>query len=152
MDERRKGFLLGVAAYAMWGLFPLYWPLLEPAGAVELLAHRVTWSALVMALLVVLLRRGRRVREVLRAARTRWLLMVAAVLISVNWGMFIFGVNSEQVVEVSLGYFINPLVTVLAGVLVLGERLRATQWVALAIAAAAVVGMTVAIGARRGSR
>ena len=72
--------------------------------------------------------------------------MVAAVLISINWGMFIYGVNSEQVVEVSLGYFINPLVTVLAGVLVIGERLRPTQWVALAIAAAAVVGLTIAIG------
>ncbi|QIK65164.1 EamA family transporter RarD [Nocardioides sp. HDW12B] len=146
MDERRKGFLLGVAAYALWGLFPLYWPLLEPAGAVELLAHRVTWSALVMVLLVVLLRRGRRVRAMLRSARTRWLLMLAAVLISVNWGMFIYGVNSGQVVEVSLGYFINPLVTVLAGVLVLGERLRRTQWLALAIAAAAVTGLTLALG------
>ena len=72
--------------------------------------------------------------------------MVAAVLISVNWGMFIYGVNSGQVVEVSLGYFINPLVTVLAGVLVLGERLRRTQWAALAIAAAAVAGLTVAVG------
>ena len=71
MDERRLGVVSGLAAYSLWGLFPLYWPLLEPAGAVELLAHRVTWSALVMALLVVLLRRGRRVREVLRSARTR---------------------------------------------------------------------------------
>src|SRR5690349_19367907 len=99
-----------------------------------------------MVLLVVLLRRGRRVRAMLRSARTRWLLMVAAVLISVNWGMFIYGVNSGQVVEVSLGYFINPLVTVLAGVLVLGERLRRTQWLALAIATAAVAGLTIALG------
>lgn len=112
----------------------------------ELLAHRVTWSAVVMGLLVLLLRRGRRALDLLRVARTRRLLMVAAVLISINWGMFIYGVNSGQVVEVSLGYFINPLVTVLAGVLVIGEKLRPTQWVALGIAAAAVVGLTIAIG------
>jgi chloramphenicol-sensitive protein RarD len=145
-DETRKGFLLGVAAYGLWGLFPLYWPLLEPAGAVELLAHRMAWSALTMAVLVVVLRRGQRVRAVLRSPRARWLLLLAAALISVNWGMFIYGVNSGQVVEVSLGYFINPLVTVLAGVVVLGERLRRAQWAALALAAAAVVGLTLGVG------
>jgi chloramphenicol-sensitive protein RarD len=145
-DEARRGFLFGVAAYGLWGLFPLYWPLLEPAGAVELLAHRVAWSAVTMVLLVALLRRGSRVRALLRSPRTRWLLMLAAALISVNWGMFIYGVNSGQVVEVSLGYFINPLVTVLAGVVVLGERLRRAQWAALGLAASAVVGLTLAIG------
>jgi chloramphenicol-sensitive protein RarD len=145
-DETRKGFLLGVAAYGLWGLFPLYWPLLEPAGAVELLAHRMAWSAVTMVALVVLLRRWRRVRAVLRSRRARWLLLLAAALISVNWGMFIYGVNSGQVVEVSLGYFINPLVTVLAGVVVLGERLRAPQWAALGLAAAAVVGLTLGVG------
>jgi chloramphenicol-sensitive protein RarD len=145
-DETRKGFLLGVAAYGLWGLFPLYWPLLEPAGAVELLAHRMAWSAVTMVVLVVLLRRRRRVRDVLRSPRARWLLLLAAALISVNWGMFIYGVNSGQVVEVSLGYFINPLVTVLAGVLVLGERLRPAQWAALGLAAAAVVGLTLGVG------
>lgn len=145
-DETRKGFLLGIAAYGLWGLFPLYWPLLEPAGAVELLAHRMAWSALTMGLLVLLLRRGRRVRAVLRSPRARWLLLLAAALISVNWGMFIYGVNSGQVVEVSLGYFINPLVTVLAGVMVLGERLRPAQWAALGLAAAAVVGLTLGVG------
>jgi chloramphenicol-sensitive protein RarD len=145
-DESRRGFLLGVAAYGLWGLFPLYWPLLEPAGAVELLAHRVAWSAVTMVVLVALLRRGRHVRALLASPRTRWLLVVAAALISLNWGMFIYGVNSGQVVEVSLGYFINPLVTVLAGVVVLGERLRPAQWAALGLAAAAVVGLTIGVG------
>ena len=142
MRDARHGLLYGLAAYGLWGLFPLYWPLLEPAGAVELLAHRVVWSALTMALLVLLLHRIAALRRVLRSARSRWLLLLAALLISVNWGLFIYGVNSEQVVEVSLGYFVNPLVTVLAGVLVLGERLRRTQWMALGLAAVAVAGLT----------
>ena len=146
MAETRRGFLLGAAAYGIWGLFPLYWPLLEPAEAVEILAHRVFWSMVVMAGLVLVLGRSARLRAVLRVGRTRWLLLVASLVIAVNWGTYIWGVNNEHVVEASLGYFINPLVTVLMGVLVLGERLRALQWVAMAIAAAAVLGLTVEYG------
>ena len=146
MGEGRKGLLLGVAAYGMWGAFPLYWPWLEPAGAVELLAHRVVWSAVVMVLLVAVLRRTDRLRSLLTSVRERRLLIVAAVLISVNWGVFIYGVTNEHVVETSLGYFINPLVTVVAGVVVLGERLRPLQWGAVALAAAAVLGLSVEHG------
>jgi chloramphenicol-sensitive protein RarD len=144
--EGRAGFLFGLAAYAMWGAFPLYWPLLEPAGAVELLAHRVVWSALTMVVLVLLLRRTAAVRRVVATPRLRLLLTLAAALISVNWGIFIWGVNNDHVVETSLGYFINPLVTVLAGVLVLGERLRRVQWAALGLATAAVLGLTLDYG------
>jgi chloramphenicol-sensitive protein RarD len=146
MGEGRRGLLFGLAAYGIWGLFPLYWPLLEPAGAVELLAHRVTWSAVVMGVLVVALGRRSHLRAMLRDRRRFTLLAAASVVISVNWGVFIWGVNNEHVVETSLGYFINPLVTVLAGVLVLGERLRPAQWTAVAIAAAAVAGLTVDYG------
>jgi chloramphenicol-sensitive protein RarD len=146
MSESTRGFLLGAAAYGMWGLFPLYWPLLEPAGAVEILAHRITWSLVTMALLVVLLRRSRQFRAVLANPRKRTILAVAALVISINWGTFIWGVNNERVVEVSLGYFINPLVTVLFGVVVLGERLRRLQWVALGIAFVAVLGLTIEYG------
>src|ERR671913_121221 len=115
--ESRRGLIFGFAAYGLWGAFPLYFPLLEPGGAVEILAHRIVWSALVMALLV---------------------LVLAAVTITINWGTYIYGVTTERVVETSLGYFINPLVTVLMGVLILGERLRPLQWVAMAIAFVAV--------------
>ena len=146
MAEGRKGFLLGVAAYTMWGAFPLYWPLLEPAGAVELLAHRVVWSAVVMVLLVALLSRSDALRALWASPRTRRLLSIAAVVISVNWGVFIWGVNNGHVVETSLGYFINPLVTVLAGVVILGERLRPLQWGALGLAAAAVLGLAIENG------
>lgn len=132
-----------MAAYALWGLFPLFWRLLEPAGAVEILAHRIVWSVLTMLALTVALRRGRQLRGIVRDRRVSVLLTLAAVVIAINWGGFIYGVNSGHVVEVSLGYFINPLVTVLLGVLVLGERLRRPQIVAVAIAAVAVVGLTV---------
>lgn len=130
----------------MWGAFPLYWPLLEPAGAVELLAHRVLWSTFTMVLLVLLLRRTPALRAIVRTPRLLGLLLLASALISVNWGVFIWGVNNDHVVETSLGYFINPLVTVLAGVVFLGERLRPLQWTALGIAAIAVLGLTVEHG------
>jgi len=135
-----------VAAYALWGLFPLYWPLLEPAGAVEILAHRIFWSLIVMAVLVVAARRTAQFRANLRNPRVRNLLTLAAVLVTCNWGTYIWGVNHKHVVETSLGYFINPLVTVLMGVLILGERLRRWQWIALGLATAAVVALTVEYG------
>jgi chloramphenicol-sensitive protein RarD len=146
VDEGRRGALYGAGAYALWGLFPLYWPLLEPTGAVEVLAHRVLWSLLVVAVLLRVTHRWSQARAAM-ADRGRLLrLAVAAVLIAVNWGTYIYGVTSEQVVETSLGYFINPLVTVLLGVLVLGERLRPVQWGALGVAALAVVVLSVENG------
>jgi chloramphenicol-sensitive protein RarD len=144
--ETRRGFLLGAAAYAIWGVFPLYFPLLEPAGAVEILAHRVFWSLVTMLLFVLVFGRLRQVRAVVAHRRTFGILAVASVVIAINWGTYIWGVNNGHVVETSLGYFINPLVTVLMGVAILGERLRNLQWVALGIAAVAVVGLTVEYG------
>jgi chloramphenicol-sensitive protein RarD len=138
--------LLGLAAWVMWGFFPLYWPLLEPADAVEILAHRIVWSMLVMLGVVLAVRKRASLRATLADRRTRWLLSVAAVLITINWGTYIYGVNSDHVVESSLGYFINPLVSVLLGVVVLGERLRRLQWVALGIAGVAVLALTVEYG------
>ena len=146
MAERRGGLGYGVAAYLLWGLFPLYWPLLEPAGAVEILAHRVVWSLLTMLVVVAASRRLPQVRAIFHRHRERNLLTVAAVVVAVNWGTYIWGVNHHRVVETSLGYFINPLVTVLMGVVILRERLRPWQWAALGIATVAVVGLTVDYG------
>jgi chloramphenicol-sensitive protein RarD len=146
MSEQRRGLLLGAAAYGIWGLFPLFWPLLEPAGALEILAHRVIWSVVAMVLVVVVLRRGPAVRALWGEPRRRGWLAVAAVVVACNWGGYIWGVNHGHVVETSLGYFINPLVTVVLGVTVLGERLRTLQWGALAVAAVAVLVLSVDYG------
>jgi chloramphenicol-sensitive protein RarD len=146
LSEHRRGFLLGVAAYAMWGLFPLYWPLLEPAGAFEILAHRIVWSMVTMGVLVALLGRTGTFRRVVADGRVARLLALAAALITVNWATYIWGVNNGHVVETALGYFINPLVTVLMGVFILGERLRAWQWAAMGVATFAVVVLTVDYG------
>jgi chloramphenicol-sensitive protein RarD len=144
VSTTRHGALYGVAAYTLWGLFPLYWPLLEPAGAVEILAHRIVWSLVVV---VVLLSVGGRLAGLRRLGRRAYVLLsVAAVVITVNWGTYIWGVNNEHVVETSLGYFINPLVTVLLGVVILGERLRPAQWGAVALATVAVIVLTLDYG------
>ena len=140
----RQGLAYGAGAYLLWGLFPLYWPLLEPAGAGEVLAHRVVWSVAFVAGLLALRRRWSWVRGL--GARRTALLAVAAAVVSVNWLGYIWGVSNGHVVETSLGYFINPLVTVLLGVLVLGERLRPVQWAALGLGALAVVVLTVDYG------
>ncbi|WP_431960887.1 EamA family transporter RarD [Actinacidiphila sp. bgisy160] len=146
MNEQRAGLLYGFAAYGLWGLFPLYWPLLEPSGAGEILAHRMVWSLAVVSLVLLVMRRWAWVPELLRQPRRLGLLAVAAAVISVNWGLYIWGVNSGHVVETSLGYFINPLVTIALGVLVLHERLRPAQWAAVGVGAAAVLVLTLGYG------
>ena len=146
MGESRRGLLLGSVAYTLWGAFPLYWPLLEPAGAAEILAHRILWSVLTMGVLVIALRRTTHLRALVADRRVLALLSLAAVVITVNWVTYIWGVNNGRVVETSLGYFINPLVTVLMGVFLLGERLRPLQWFAMAVAGGAVAVLTLDYG------
>jgi chloramphenicol-sensitive protein RarD len=146
VDERRAGVASGLAAYGLWGVFPLYFPLLEPAGGVEIVAHRVLWSLLFVGLLLTVVRRWAAVRAAVADRRTLLVLLGAAVLIAVNWLVFVYAVNSGHVVETSLGYFINPLVSVLLGVVVFSERLRTLQWVAVGIAAVAVAVLTVDYG------
>ena len=140
----RRGVIFGVAAYLMWGLFPLYWPLLEPAGAAEILAHRILWSLVVMSVVVTVLRQWSKIRNM--PGRT-WLLVAAgSALISVNWGVYIYAVNSGQVVDAALGYFINPLVSVSLGVLIFRERLSSLQWAAVGLGSCAVLLIAIAGG------
>ncbi|MEZ0069124.1 chloramphenicol-sensitive protein RarD [Streptacidiphilus sp. MAP12-20] len=145
-NEERRGLWLGFAAYAMWGFFPLYWPLLKPAGAMEILANRMVWSLVAAVLLLTVQRKWAWIRPLLRQPKRLALVGLAAAVITVNWGMYIWGVNSGHVVETSLGYFINPLVTITFGVLILRERLRPAQWTAVGIGAAAVAVLTVGYG------
>ncbi|GAA1145355.1 chloramphenicol-sensitive protein RarD [Kitasatospora gansuensis] len=141
-----NGIGYGVAAYGIWGLFPLFWPLLEPSGAADILANRMTWSLVAVALMLLIQRRWAWIRPLLAQPRRLALSVLAALTISVNWGVYIWGVNSGHVVETSLGYFINPLVTIAFGVLLLRERLRTAQWVAVGVGVAAVVVLTVGYG------
>lgn len=142
----RKGLLAGASAYLLWGAMPLYFPLLEPAGPLEIIAHRIVWSLVVcVAMLLVVRQLGRFVR-VLRSPRTLALLGLAAVLVATNWTIYVYGVLSGHVLDAALGYFVNPLVTALLAVVVLRERLRPAQWVALSIGALAVAVITVGVG------
>jgi len=140
----RRGLILGATAYLLWGLFPLYFPLLQPAGALEVLAHRMVWSLLVSAVILTVVRGWRHIRQM--PAKVWLLVLVGASLIAVNWGIYIWAVNADHVVDAALGYFINPLVTVLFGVLIFRERLRVVQWVAVGLGALAVTVLAVAGG------
>jgi chloramphenicol-sensitive protein RarD len=145
-DDRRRGLLYGGAAYLIWGVFPLYFPLLEPAGPLEILANRIVWSLVVVVAILAVSRSWSWIPPLLHDRRRLALLAAAAAVIAVNWGVYIYGVNSEQVVQTSLGYFINPLVSILFAVVLLHEQLRRWQWVAVGLGAAAVVVLTVDYG------
>jgi len=135
-DATSRGLLFGLAAYGSWGVFPAFFPLLKPAGPGEILAHRIVWTVLFMAVLLIALRR---LSDLASLSRRTWLLLVcASALISANWLIYIYAVNSGHVVDAALGYFINPLVSVLLGMLLFGERLNRPQASAVAIAVVAV--------------
>ena len=144
-SSTRTGLLLGVGAYAIWGLLPLYLRLLHGVPALQVLAHRVIWSLLLLGGVVLAIRRG---PAIVAAERGRTLLLLcgSAALIAVNWMVYIWSVQNGHVLEASLGYFINPLVNVALGMMVLGERIGRVQVVAVAVAAAGVVVMAVAGG------
>jgi len=146
VSDERRGFLLGTAAFTMWGLLPVYWPLLEPASATEILAHRIVWSLVVSAVLLLAVHRSAELVGIWRRRRARIAMTVAGLVICFNWGTYIWAVNNGHVVDTSLGYYINPLVTVLMGVVFLHERLRRVQWMALGIAFAAVVVLSLDLG------
>jgi chloramphenicol-sensitive protein RarD len=131
-----------MTAYFMWGLMPLYWPYLKPASAIEILAHRIIWSLVFVVILVQLGRHWPTTKQVLRNKNLALLVSAASVLVVANWGIYIWAVNANHVVETSLGYFINPLVSVVLGIVFFGERLRTAQKVAVAVATFAVLLLT----------
>ncbi|MFG2624360.1 EamA family transporter RarD [Streptomyces sp. NPDC048473] len=145
-NEQRAGLLSGIGAYGLWGIVPLFWPLLKPAGAIEILAHRMAWSLGVVGIALLVLRRWSWIGELIRQPKKLGLISIAAAVITVNWGLYIWSVNNGHVVEASLGYFINPLVTIAMGVLLLGERLRPVQWVAVGTGVAAVLVLAIGYG------
>jgi chloramphenicol-sensitive protein RarD len=146
MTEVRKGYLYGLAAYGMWGFFPLYFKLLQPSPALEILAHRIVWSVVFISLLLAGMRNWRFIGRLVRDRRLLGGVTLAAVLIGVNWATYIYGVNSSRVVETALGYFITPLVVVVFGMTVFGERLRVLQWIAVGVGTLAVAVLTIDYG------
>jgi chloramphenicol-sensitive protein RarD len=141
-QDERFGVLIGLGAYLMWGLLPLYWPLLRPADAFEILGHRIIWSLVFVLLLVQLTHSWPAIKSTIKDFKLTLLILIASVLVASNWGIYIWAVNDNHVVETSLGYFINPLVTVLLGVVFFGEKLRRMQKLAVVIAFLAVLILT----------
>jgi chloramphenicol-sensitive protein RarD len=142
----KQGIILGAAAYALWGFFPIYWKLLGEVPAMQLLGNRIVWSFLLLGGVILLRRQWRDFRSMALATRAVPVYVAAAALISVNWLMYVWAVNAGFVVETSLGYFINPLLSMLLGVAVLRERLRAAQWLCLGLAVAGVLYLTLTYG------
>ncbi len=144
--ERMLGVLAGLGAYGIWGFFPMFWKTLGHVPALEVLAHRIVWACLLLGIAVVAMRRRRPLLQALSSRRVVGTLMLTTLLIAVNWLVFIWAVNAGRVLETSLGYFINPLVNVLLGVVFLKERLRPWQMAAVGLAAAGVLVLTLARG------
>ncbi len=142
----KTGLYYGLGAYITWGLIPIYWPFLEPASSLEILSHRVVWSLITLFLIISILKQWNLVFDSVRIKKIAWLLFFASILISINWGVFIWAVGNDRVVDTALGYFMNPLVSVALGLIVFKEKLRPLQWTAVAIAFVAVLYLTFAAG------
>jgi chloramphenicol-sensitive protein RarD len=138
---------LAIAAYVIWGLFPIYWKMLQEISALQLVCHRIVWTCVALVVVIVLSGQWKSFTETLRVPGVLRIYIAAAVLMCVNWFVFTLAVNSGHVTQTGLGYYISPLVNVTMGVVLLGERLRAMQWTSVALAASGVVYLTVSYGA-----
>jgi len=141
-----KGIMNGLGAYILWGFFPIYWKLLHDVPALQVIGHRIGWSFIFLVAVILLTRQWNDFRSAIRKPRTIGIYAIAGVLLSINWLVYVWGVNAGFIVETSLGYFINPLFSVLLGVIFLRERLRSAQWVPIAFAAAGVIYLTMTYG------
>lgn len=142
----KKGVLFGIGAYVLWGMFPLYWKMLQHVPAIQLIAHRILWSFILLIVFIVVLGRREKFLASIKQPRILWIYSASALLISTNWLVYVWAVNHEYIVETSLGYFINPLISVLLGVVFMRERLRPLQWLPVFLAAGGVVYLTLQYG------
>jgi chloramphenicol-sensitive protein RarD len=143
----KKGILYGIGTYILWGFFPIYWKVLHNVPAIQVIGHRISWSFIFLLTFILLTKQWKDFRSVaLTSARTVGIYALAGILLTINWLVYVWGVNSGFIVETSLGYFINPLLSVLLGVIFLRERLRLAQWVPVGIAAAGVIYLTFVYG------
>jgi chloramphenicol-sensitive protein RarD len=146
LSSYKTGLLFGVSAYVIWGAFPLYWPLLEPATPLEIVSHRAVWSLFFCLIALGLSKQLKSTYALLKNPRVFIRLLLAAALISVNWIVYIWGVNNGHVVECALGYYINPLIIIAFGVIMLREKMRALQWTAVGFGALGVIVLTIDYG------
>ncbi|MDD2922923.1 MAG: EamA family transporter RarD [Anaerolineales bacterium] len=141
----KKGIIYGIGAYVFWGFFPLYWKLLKSVPAIQLIGHRIIWSFLLLLVVVAITKKWTDFRAIVNAKILR-IYAIASILIGANWLMYVWAVNSNYIVETSLGYFINPLISVMLGVIFFKERLRIAQWIPVALAALGVIYLTYVYG------
>lgn len=144
--EQKLGGVYAASAYTLWGVAPLYFKQINFIAATEILVHRIVWSCLLLLLVLLMLKQGPRLMTLLRQPKLMLWLLFTAVILGANWGLFIWAVNSDHMLDASLGYYINPLLNVLLGMLFLGERLRRLQWLALGLAASGVAIQIVIFG------
>lgn len=145
-SERRRGLILAMAAFGFWGFFPIYFKAVRHVAPLDILAHRVVWSVPFLAVLLSTVGTWSGVRTAIRSKRRMGTLAVTAVLIAINWLTFIYGVTSGQILDTSLGYYINPLVNVVLGMAFLRERLTRPQAIAVVLAAAGTLWLTLSLG------
>ncbi len=146
MKNTKTGLIFGVSAYVLWGLFPLYWPLLEPSGAFEIVGHRAVWSLVFCVIALTVTKAIKPAIATMRRPKVFVKLLAATVLISINWIVYIWATNHGHVVEASLGYYINPIIIIAIGVLLLKEKMRKLQWVSVSIATFGVLVLTIDYG------
>jgi len=143
---RSLGLLFGVSAYTLWGLFPIYWPLLKPANPREIVSHRAVWTLVFCFIILALTKTLKSTLSLLKRPKIVAGLFLGSILISINWIIYIYAANNEHVVEASLGYYINPIVVIATGVIVLKEKMRPLQWLAVGIATIGVAVLTIDYG------
>jgi len=146
LKTQKLGLIYGVSAYVLWGMFPLYWPLLEPANPLEIVSHRAVWTLVFCLIVLAITHALKSTLATFRRPKVAAKLFLASVLISINWLIYIWATNNNHVVEASLGYYINPLIIIAFGVLLLKEKMRKMQWVAVSIATVGVIILTVDYG------
>ena len=146
MSKTRLGFIYGFSSYTLWGLFPLYWPLLQPATPLEMVSHRAVWSLVICVIALAIMHQLKSTFALMLSPGVFWKFVLAAVFISANWLAYIWAVNNEQIVEASLGYYMQPILLVLLGIFVFKEELRKIQWVAFIVAAIGVIILTIDYG------
>jgi chloramphenicol-sensitive protein RarD len=146
LNKEKLGLVYGVSAYVLWGMFPLYWPLLEPASSLEIVSHRAVWTMVFCLIVLYLTKALKSTLATFKRPKVAAKLFATTILISINWLVYIWATNNGHVVEASLGYYINPLIVIAFGVILLKERMRPLQWAAVSIATIGVLVLTIDYG------